>query len=349
MKLPRSTLFLTLALAAAALGDEPGSPKRVLFFSKAASWEKKIVHRTGNELSYLETAVQKLGKENHIEFTFSKDGGIFTPANIAGFDAFFFFTSGDLTAQLRNGRGDNYPLMTLEGKQAFLDAIRNGKGFIGCNTAVYTFIEPVSPGETKNEAHAYRYTRMIGAGYIGHNEVQRGSLIQVDRAFPGMEKVPADYQPLDQWYGFRTFMPDLHVILALDAPRMTGNLYERPSYPIAWARMEGAGRVFYTTMGHVPEIWEDPVFLQMLLGGIRWTTKSVDADITPNLSVATPNANEIPQGARKFVPSNPPLENPHFPNFKVWLSQPPIVRGFGDRGERPVQRQEDRSNEPLPK
>ena len=349
MKHPTTALLLALALAGPAFGDEPGATKRVLFFSKASSWEKKIVHRTGDELSYLETAVQQLGKENNIEFTFSKDGGIFTPEKIAGFDAFFFFTSGDPTAQARNGRGDNYPLMTLDGKKAFLDAIRNGKGFIGCNTAVYTFIEPVSPGETKNEFNAHRYTRMIGAGYIGHNEIQRGSLIQVDRAFPGMEKVPADYRPLDQWYGFRTFMPDLHVIIALDAAQMTGNLYERPNYPIVWARMEGAGRVFYTTMGHVPEIWEDPVFLRMLLGGIRWASRSVDADVTPNIAAVTPNANEIPEGARKFVASNPPLDDPHFPNFKVWSSRPPVVKGFGDHFERADPSQNQQSDDNLSK
>lgn len=65
--------------------------------------------------------------------------------------------------------------MTLDGKRAFLDAIRNGKGFIGCNTAVYTFIEPVSPGEKNDADHAWRYTHMIGGGYIGHNEVPVGS------------------------------------------------------------------------------------------------------------------------------------------------------------------------------
>jgi hypothetical protein len=140
--------------------------------------------------------------------------------------------------------------------------------------------------------------------------------------------------------------------MALDTARMTGNLYERPNYPVAWARMEGAGRVFYTTMGHVPEIWEDPVFLHMLLGGIRWAARSVDADVTPNIATVTPNANEIPEGARKFVASNPPADDPHFPNFKVWSSQPPVVKGFADHFESADQSQKQRRDgpgDPLPK
>jgi type 1 glutamine amidotransferase len=319
------SMFLAAALCSFAVvcagQDKSSGVKHVLFFSKAADWEQKILHRDGDQLSYVEKAVQKLGEDNHIDITFSKDGTIFTPENIAKFDGFFFFTSGDLTFEKRTGKGDNYPLMTLEGKKAFLDAIQNGKGFIGCNEAMYTFIQPLSPGEENTPANVHRYTKMIGGGYIGHNEVQAGHFSYLDRKFPGMENLPADYQPVDQWYAFRDIMPDLHVIMALDSGKLTGNLYGRPNYPIVWARMEGKGRVYYTTMGHAPEIWKDPRFLQMLLGAIRWITGMVDADITPDMATLTPQANEIPQGARKFVATHPTLMNPHFPGLPVWLDQ----------------------------
>lgn len=323
--------FALLALSFAASGAQAADGeqrKRVLFFSKAASWEQKIVHRDpGEELSYIETAVRELGPENGVEFTFSKDGTIFTAANLAKFDALFFYTSGDLTAQPRNGRGDNFPLMTLEGKRAFLDAIEHGLGFVGCNTANYTFPERLSPGEAGDQTASWRYTGMIGAGYLGHNEVQRGVFTHVDRRFPGMEAVPRDYQPVDQWYAFNRLAPDLHVIMALDARRLAGNLYERESYPVAWARMQGRGRVFYTTMGHTAEIWRDPVFLRMLGGGIRWATRQVEADVTPDLATVTPHAAEIPERASKFISEHPPVVDPHFPGFKVWLEQPCPLHG----------------------
>jgi type 1 glutamine amidotransferase len=315
-------LFLASTLLHA-LGDPAGHVKKVLFYSKAASWEQKIIHRDGDQLSYLEKVLQKLGEENQIEFTFTKDGTVFTPENLAKFDAFFFFTSGDMTSEGRNGRGDNYPLMTLEGKKAFLDAISNGKGFIGCNTANYTFIEPVSPGEKNNQTNAWRYTRMIGSGYMGHNDIQKGYFSYLDHKFPGMDQVPDDYSPVDQWYAFNRLMPDIHVVMALDAGKLKGNLYERPSYPIAWTRMEGKGRVFYTTMGHSAEIWKDPIFLRMLLGGIRWSTGLVDADVTPDIATATPHASDIPQGASKYIAGEPPGDNPHFPGYKVHIKFDP--------------------------
>ena len=65
---------------------------------------------------------------------------------------------------------------------------------------------------------AWRYTRMIGAGYMGHNEVQKGYFTWLDRKFPGMEEVPADYCPVDQWYAFNRLIPDMHVIMAYGCP-----------------------------------------------------------------------------------------------------------------------------------
>src|SRR5580658_1286528 len=69
----------------------------------------------------------ELGEKNNIEFTFTKDGGVFTPENIAKYDAFFFYTTGDLTEP----GSDKNPPMSKAGKAAFLEAIHNGKGFIG--------------------------------------------------------------------------------------------------------------------------------------------------------------------------------------------------------------------------
>lgn len=324
------TLLTALLLApiACVLGGEAADAPRVLFFSKAASWEHKIVHRDKpEELSYVERQMAKLGRENGIDFTFSKDGTIFTTENLAKFDALFFYSSGDLTSEPRNGRGDNFPLMTLEGKRAFLDAIDRGLGFIGCNTANYTFPDRLSPGEADTPENAWRYTRMIGAGYLGHNEVQRGAFTHLDRTFPGMENVPRDYAPVEQWYAFNRLAPDMHVIMALDARKLTGNLYERESYPIAWARMQGKGRVFYTTMGHATETWTDPHFLEMLVGGIRWASRKVEADITPDFASVTPRASEIPERASKFIAEHPPVVDAHFPNFKVWLDKPWPMHG----------------------
>ncbi|HYG23762.1 MAG TPA: ThuA domain-containing protein [Verrucomicrobiae bacterium] len=297
-------LLLCLGLASPVIGfaDEPASPKRVLVFSKSAGYEHAIVYRDTAWPSFLEREMLKIGIRHNIDFIFSKDGSLFTPENIATFDAFLFYTSGDLTHQPRDGQGDNYPLMTLEGKNALLKAIQDGKGFIGVHSAVATF--PRSSSTSFQDSPAIDpYHEMLGAQFIGHNREQNGPLILVDRKFPGMEAVPPDFAAFDEWPAMKNFAQDLHVIAVLDCREMTGNLYQRPNFPVVWARMENKGRVFFTAMGHDEEIWKNSIFRQMLVGGVQWATGQIDADVTPNIKTATPHASEIPLTALKVIHS----------------------------------------------
>ena len=39
---------------------------------------------------------------------------------------------------------------------------------------------------------------------------------------------------------------------------------------MAWRKEYGRGRVFYTSLGHREEVWQDARFRQHLLGGLRW-------------------------------------------------------------------------------
>ncbi len=82
---------------------------------------------------------------------------------------------------------------------------------------------------------------------------------------------------------------------------MKGPDYARPPFPSTWVRMQGKGRVFYTTMGHREDMWDNPVFQSVLEGGIDWALKRVDADITPNLTQAAPQANVL----QVYVPPAP--------------------------------------------
>jgi type 1 glutamine amidotransferase len=39
--------------------------------------------------------------------------------------------------------------------------------------------------------------------------------------------------------------------------------------------------VFYSTLGHDRETWDDPVIQSMYVDAIRWALKLVDGDATP--------------------------------------------------------------------
>jgi type 1 glutamine amidotransferase len=84
------------------------------------------------------------------------------------------------------------------------------------------------------------------------------------------------------------------VLLVQETAGMKGADYQRPPFPATWARRHGRGRVFYTSMGHREDVWTNPVFQSVLVGGISWACRNVRADVTPNIRSVTPRAMEMP-------------------------------------------------------
>ncbi len=286
--------FLTPELKAASGGKK----RKVLFFSKSSGFEHSVIHRPNGEPSFSEKLLQQWGPEENVDFTFSKDGSLFNPEYLAQFDAYYFHTTGDLT---KAGTDKNPPMMP-EGKQAFLDAIHHGKGFIGTHCAADTFHSPnYEHADTryKDDAPDQRdpYIAMLGGEFIIHGAQQHSRMIPVDPRFPGMKDFPENFDPLEEWYSLKNFAPDLHALLLQDTHGMKGNMYQRPPYPATWARHHGRGRVFYSSMGHREDVWTNPIFKTVLFGGIHWATGNVSARIRPNLREVAPGASQNPSPA----------------------------------------------------
>ncbi len=281
--------------SATLLAAEPGQPKHILFFSKSSGFEHSVISYKTGQPSLVEKALLELGPKHQWEFTFSKDGSLFTPEYLAKFDAFFFYTTGNLCDPGTDGQ----PPMSEAGKQAFLEAIKGGKGFIGTHSAADTFHtaneSKKGPDRYANHgAQADPYVRMLGGEFIKHGKQQIAHVHVVDHKFPGFEKLGEGFDKMEEWYSLKDFSDDLHVLLVQEAEKMEGIEYQRGGYPSTWARLHGQGRVFYTSMGHRDEVWSDPTFLDILTGGISWALREVDADVTPNLKTAAPQAGENP-------------------------------------------------------
>jgi type 1 glutamine amidotransferase len=303
--------FLAMLLASAVALCAAPAKKKVLFFSKSSGFEHDIIKTLdGPRYGMAFRVLRELGEKHNIEFTFSKDGSLFSKDYLAPFDAFFFCTSGNLLlAKNNSAQGDGNPPMTPAGKQALLDAVASGKGFVGTHNASDTFHAPGNQdhGPARNEpdgANTYPYGKMLGASVIKHDAQQKSRMIITDSKFPGMAAVPADYVLHEEWYSLKNFAPDLHVLMVQDTSTMDGPSYQRPNYPATWVRMHGQGRVFYTNMGHRDDVWTNPVFQSVLLGGLEWALRRVDADVTPNIAKVAPQANTLP----KYVAPPPPKE-----------------------------------------
>lgn len=267
--------------------------KKILLFTKSSGFEHDMIKRTGDKLGPAEQIVIELGKQHGFDVTATKDGRIFSSAELDGFDAFFFYTTGNLTTV----GTDKNPPMTPEGKQRFLDLIHEGRGFIGTHSASDTFHSPGDRFDARPQSPLDPYIEMIGAEFLAHDQQQSARLTVADKNFPGMTALGDGIDLVEEWYPFRNYQPDLHVLTILETQGMKGPHYQRPRYPNTWARMHGRGRVFYTALGHREQVWASPSFQGMLLGGISWTLKNTDAAAAPNIEEVTPHPNTIPPGA----------------------------------------------------
>ncbi|MGB7158965.1 MAG: ThuA domain-containing protein [Tepidisphaeraceae bacterium] len=303
-------------LGATASAQAPTGPrKKVLFFTKSAGFQHSAITRPKDDpqkLAYAEQILTDLGARNGFDVTCSKDGTVFTPQRIAETDVFVFYTTGDLTKDSdkfdtkKNEAGKNVPdpqrllhkepAMPSGAKEAFLEAIKSGKGFIGFHSASDTFH---SPKHQKSEHELLRnvdeqgrdafdpYIAMLGGEFIVHGKQQEATLRAIDPKFPGAGGFK-DARFVEEWYALKNFSPDLHVILAQETKGMSGVMYERPIYPQTWARRHGTGRVFFTSMGHREDVWKKREFVAMTLAALNWASGRIEADVTPNIKEAMP-------------------------------------------------------------
>jgi type 1 glutamine amidotransferase len=272
---------------------EPGARKhRVLMYTRSVGYQHDVVKRPdARTLSLAEQIVTDLGRKHDFEVVCEKDGRVFLSSDFPRFDAFVFETQGDLTSEKSR---DESPPMPAEGKKALLDAVAGGKGFVGCHCASDTFHTRGAAFENQPREKLDPYIAMLGGEFIRHGHQQKAWMRVVDPNFPGVGG-RKDFELLEEWYSLKNFAPDLHVILVQDTKGMKDFDYERPNFPATWARMHHKGRVFYTSMGHRDDVWKNPRFQELLLGGLSWALGDVKADVTPNLEKAAPQALDLPK------------------------------------------------------
>ena len=295
MKLRYPSLLLGLAVLSLGFLSASAAPLHVLYFTKSSGYEHSVIKRTDGKPSYSENVLAALGQKHdvNIDFTFSKDGSLFSPEYLAKFDVVMFFTSGDLLSE----GTDKQPALTAAGKQALLDAVAGGKGFVALHAGTDTFHTGESGGGNnpirfprfKNYGDASDpYIKLIGGEFIKHGPQQVAKATVADPKFPGFGDLGGVINVQEEWYTLKDFAANDHVLLVMQTEGMKGTDYVRPPYPLAWAREYGKGRVASNAMGHREDVWDSAAYQSMLVGMLKWAGGVVQADVTPTLDKVTP-------------------------------------------------------------
>ena len=259
-----SLLLLGLAYAAQAhAGDDgPKRAHRILMVTQSAGFKHGAVSRKESQLAPAERAITELGISSglfRVDCTqdVAKD---FTKEALANYDIVFFYTTGKLPIESE----------TLE--YFFNDWLKQpGHGFIGAHSAADTY-------------HDYKpYWDMVGGTFDGH-PWGSGSTVTItvhDKQHPISKPWGEEFNIKDEIYQFKNWQPEkVHVLMSLNMAKT--DLKKPYHVPIAWCKEYGQGKCFHMSLGHNETVWTNPLYMQSMLGGIRWILGYEKGDATPN-------------------------------------------------------------------
>ena len=171
---------------------------------------------------------------------FAGDYSALNADTLAKYDAVVLFTTGE-------ERGADIA--------ALLDFVRQGHPLIGIHCAADSF--------TGNAD----YIRAIGGKFRTHPAPLEVTVEFVDPDHPILAGL-TPFTVHDELYLFADYDPqNVHLL----AQTRSYDAENSDPIPICWTRSEGAGRVFYLSLGHFPAVMESDGWQALFQSGVRWS------------------------------------------------------------------------------
>jgi uncharacterized protein len=142
--------------------------------------------------------------------------------------------------------------------QALLEAVEGGVGIAGVHGGM---------GDAFRDATPYQH--MVGGQWVAHpgNDGIDYDVHIVDHEHPITEGVE-DFHAKSEHY-YMHIDPAIHVLAVTP--------FDDVQMPVAWTKMWGKGRVFYCSMGHVAQVFEqDPNILKLVTRGMLWAAQALN-------------------------------------------------------------------------
>lgn len=198
----------------------------------------------------------------------SADYAVFEPANLARYDVLVL----NNTTQLK--------LPDAAKKQALLDFVRQGKGLVAIHAATDSFYD-------WPEAAA-----LLGGLFDGHPWGGGGTwAFKIDEPDHPLNRVwkGKGFKLQDEIYQFKApyTRADRRVLLSLDlSDPATGAVKDGVKrsdgdFAVAYIKTHGQGRVFYCSLGHAANVFQDAAVLRFYLDGLQYAAGDLEADARP--------------------------------------------------------------------
>ena len=223
---------------------------RILVFTKTTGFRHESIEAGV-------AALRGLAAEAGWELDHSEDGAVFTEQNLARYAATVWLdASGDVLDDEQRGVLAAY--------------LRSGGGFAGIHSA------------SDAEWNWPEFEQIAGARFLSHPgdelQFQEARLDVVDPTHPSTRELPNPWRWSDEWYVFSSNPSErVDVLLEVDESTYdTDGAPMGPRHPISWHSTFGAGRTWYTALGHRAEAFDDHSYRAHLRGGIASVLRELD-------------------------------------------------------------------------
>ncbi len=205
---------------------------------------------------------------------------IFTAANLAQYDAIFFWQ-----ASSRDRDDTTGERLFTDAQQAAIEQFARGGGGIGAMHASVT----MGAGQVTWPWWDAPGDSAIGALMPGHSATDANNIATVqvsDRNHPSTKDLPDSYRFGDEHYTFSSNVRGTHhVLMTLDEETYnvgTGITRMGADHPIAWCRMYEGARIWASSLGHFSAAYlengGDNNLIKHLVGGVRYVAGTAGKD-----------------------------------------------------------------------
>ncbi len=249
-----AVLVLFLAQVQTRPAKASAAMRRVLYSTCSMGFRHRVLPLSREVMQFLAR------RSGYFRVTLTEDVRQINRRDLRRFDCVVFYTSGELP-------------LSDEQKQALLDFVRSGHGFVGIHSASDTCYNWPEYGE------------MLGGYFDGHPWHQWVKINVEDTTHPATRHFGQSFWINDEIYQYKNFSrARVHVLLSLDNSSVDVNRSNHPvkDFPISWCRRYGKGRVFYTGLGHDRDVWLNPRFQRHLVNGICWAMGDLPGEATPS-------------------------------------------------------------------
>ncbi|KAI4700912.1 hypothetical protein J4E81_003876 [Alternaria sp. BMP 2799] len=190
---------------------------------------------------------------NLFKVTASEDASLFTSSSLAQYQVIV----------LLQNIGDD--IFTPSELGALRTWVKNGGGIVAIHGAAAAM-----------QGNEY-YTNLVGASFDMHPDPEPGTVVpeesgqkhQIMNCCGGRDGWK------DEWYNFHTHPREnknLQILLKGDPKTFQGGKHG-DDHPLVWCQEFEGGRIFFTSLGHFDEAYEDPWFVGQVERGLLWVSR----------------------------------------------------------------------------